>query len=82
MNPTDQTHFVVISSNSELASGDWVEAYYKGALVHRGEVTDIAPNHDLFWILDVLNGGRRLLDIAEFEIRKAGSHAALRSSSN
>ena len=57
-----------ISSNRELTSGEWVEAYYRGTLVHRGEVTDIAPNHELFWILDVLTGSRRLADIAELEI--------------
>ncbi|UUL76748.1 hypothetical protein NG819_02985 [Pseudarthrobacter sp. Fe7] len=59
-----------ISSNSELSSGDFIEAYCKDTLVHRGDVTDIAPNHELFWIQDVLTGGRRLLDIAELEIRK------------
>ena len=58
-----------ISSNSELSPGDYIEAYYKGTLVHRGVVTDIAPNQELFWILDVLTGGRRLLDTTEFEIR-------------
>lgn len=58
-----------ISSNSELSPGDCIEAYYKGTLVHRGVVTDIAPNQELFWILDVLTGGRRLLDTTEFEIR-------------
>ncbi|GGI03165.1 hypothetical protein ACFFGR_10940 [Arthrobacter liuii] len=61
-----------MSSDGDLASGDCIEAYYKGTLVHRGEVTDIAPNHGLFWIQDVLTGGRRLLDVAEFEIRKPG----------
>lgn len=45
-----------------------MEAYFRGTLVHRGEVTDIAPNTDLFWILDLLTGGRRLVDIAELEI--------------
>lgn len=61
----------IISSNSELSFGDRIEAYRKGTLVHRGEVTDIAPNHDLFWVQDLLTGGRRLLDIAELEIRRS-----------
>jgi hypothetical protein len=61
----------LIASNSDLSCGDFIEAYYKGILVHRGEVTDIAPNHDLFWIMDLETGGRRLLDISEFEICKA-----------
>ncbi|MDJ0459902.1 hypothetical protein PUN71_022090 [Arthrobacter sp. NQ7] len=68
------THFGGrISSNNELASGDFIEAYYEGALAHRGVVTDIAPDHELFWILDVPTGGRRLLDTAESEIRKGDS---------
>lgn len=58
----------IMRSNSELTSGDCVEAYYKGTLVHRGEVTEIAPNHELFWMMDVLTGGRRLVDVAELEI--------------
>lgn len=68
---TDSGKSRVVSSNSELTAGDLIEAYYKGSLVHRGEVTDIAPSQELFWIYDALTGGRRLLDITEFEIRKS-----------
>jgi hypothetical protein len=28
----------------------------------------MAPNHELFWIMDHLNGGRRLLDIVAFQV--------------
>ena len=63
----------IIRSNSELTSGDCVETYCKGALVHRGEVTEIAPNHELFWMMDVLTGSRRLVDIAELEVLRAES---------
>lgn len=62
-----------IGFNSELSSGDRVEAYYKGTLVHRGEVTDIAPNLELFWIQDDLTGGRRLLDLAELDVHKTAA---------
>jgi hypothetical protein len=41
---------------------------YKGSLVHRGRVTDRVPEHGLFWIMDDLTGGRRLLDMADLEI--------------
>lgn len=58
----------VVLSTSALAYGDQIEAFYKGTLVHRGLVTDISPNHELFWIMDYLTGGRRLLDIVEFRI--------------
>jgi hypothetical protein len=58
----------VVLSTSALTYGNQVEAFYKGMLVHRGPVTDIAPNHELFWIMDHLTGGRRLLDTVEFQI--------------
>jgi hypothetical protein len=31
-----------------------LEAFYKGTLVHRGVVTDIGHNRELFWITDHL----------------------------
>jgi hypothetical protein len=58
----------VVLSTGALECGDQIEAFYRGTLVHRGLVTDIAPNHELFWIMDHLTGGRRLLDIVEFQI--------------
>jgi hypothetical protein len=70
-----ETRGTVISSNRELTSGECVKAYYKDTLVHRGEVTDIAPNPDLFWLLDVLTGSRKLVDIAELEIVRAKAPA-------
>lgn len=59
---------VVIGSCHELASGDAVEAFHKSMLVHRGPVTDVLSDRGLFWILDTLTGGRRLVDMSEFEI--------------
>jgi hypothetical protein len=60
----------LISSTSELSTGDWIRATYKGTLVHLGQVTDIAPNQDLFWIRDSLSGSRRLLDLTDFGITR------------
>lgn len=57
-----------VSSCHDLATGDEIVARYKGALVHRGRVTERAPDHGLFWITDDLTGGRRLLDMAQLEI--------------
>lgn len=65
---------VVIGSCDELAPGDAIEAFSKNTLVHRGPVTEIAPNHGLFWILDTLTGSRRLLDISEFSIVRVPAH--------
>lgn len=63
----------------ELAAGDRIVARYKGSLAHRGCVTERVPEHGLFWIMDELTGGRRLLDMADLEIsrvRSAGSESA------
>jgi hypothetical protein len=65
-----------VSSCHDLAAGDEVDALYEGALVHRGRVTESAPEHGLFWIMDDLTGGRRLLDMAELEIIRIQGPAA------
>jgi hypothetical protein len=57
-----------ISSCLELNLGDEINATYKGALVHHGHVTELAPDHNLFWILDDFVGGRRLIDMVELSI--------------
>ena len=62
----------MLLSTEGLVYGDQVEAFYKGTLVHPGHVTDIAPNEELFWIMDYLTGDRRLLDVVEFQIVRAG----------
>lgn len=51
-------------------NGDEIEATYKGVTVHRGRVTDLAPDHNLFWIMDEFRSGRRLLDLAELEVSR------------
>ena len=63
-----------VGSCHELHPGDAVEAFYKSNLVHRGPVTDTAPDLGLFWILDTLTGGRRLLDMSELEIVRLPAH--------
>jgi hypothetical protein len=66
----------VVDTCHDLTAGDFIVARYKGSLVHRGSVTERVPEHGLFWILDELSGGRRLLDMADLEIvrvRSAGS---------
>lgn len=64
---------IIVRSCVELSVGDDIDARYKGALVHRGRVTEMAPDHGLFWIMDDLTGGRRLLDMAELEIVRVRS---------
>lgn len=65
---------LVIGSCAELAPGDAIEAFYKNSLVHRGPVTDIAPEHGLVWILDTLTGCHCLLDISELSIVRLPAH--------
>ena len=55
----------------ELAAGDLIDARYKGSLVHRGRVAERVPERGLFWIMDELTGGRRLVDMAELDIVRA-----------
>lgn len=69
----------LVLSCHELTAGDEIIARYNGSLVHRGRVTERVPDHGLFWILDELTGGRRLLDMADLEIVRA-HHPAFDSS--
>lgn len=57
-----------VLSTTVLADGDVIEASYRGALVYRGQVTGIAPGHELLWMTDHLTGSRRLLDVTKFTI--------------
>lgn len=57
-----------VNSCHELMDGDRIDARYRGALMHRGRVTERMPDHGLFWIMDEMTGGRRLLDMAELDI--------------
>lgn len=52
----------------ELSTGDEIEAKYQDRLIYRGRVTEMIPHLELFWIIDTVNGGRKLLDTAELEI--------------
>ena len=61
-------HRVAIGSCYELGSGDAVEAFHEDMLIYRGPVTEVVPDHGLFWILDTLTGGRRLVDMSELEV--------------
>jgi hypothetical protein len=65
---TSNPERAAVLSTAALTCGDQIEASYEGTLAHRGHVTEITPNHELFWITDYLSGSRRLLDVAEFEI--------------
>lgn len=58
----------IVGSGRELASGDGIEAFYGDTLMHRGPVTETAPDYGLFWILDTLTGSRCRIDIFELDI--------------
>jgi hypothetical protein len=58
----------IVRASADLSAGEEIEAWHDGRIFHRGKVTDLAPDRGLFWIMDTLTGGRKLLDMAEFEI--------------
>lgn len=58
----------VVRACAELSAGEEIEAWHNGRIFHRGRVTDLVPDLGLFWIMDTRTGGRKLLDMAEFEI--------------
>lgn len=62
---------VIVQACKELSAGDEIKARYRGALVHRGQVTEVVPGHGLFWKMDEITGGRKLLTVADLEITRA-----------
>jgi hypothetical protein len=48
MTPTET---FIVSAGAELNTGDEIEARYRGVLVHRGRVTDLAPIMTSFGLL-------------------------------
>lgn len=58
----------IVNSCRELNPGDEVSATYNGVLVHHGCVSDLAPDLNVFWILDHVTGGRRLIDMSEMGV--------------
>ena len=65
----------IVQLCSELEIGDAIEARYAGKLHHRGPVTDVLPEMGLFWIIDALTGGRKLLCISELEVSRLNGPA-------
>jgi hypothetical protein len=62
-----------VVSCHDLAAGDLIAARYKDSLVHRGRVTERVPDHGLFWIVDEVTRGRRLLAMADLKIGRVSS---------
>lgn len=65
-----ETDEVPVYSCLGLLAGDEITARHMGTLLHRGRVTDIAPDQGFFWIMDDLSGGRRLLDLSEVQVMR------------
>lgn len=66
----------VISSCWELNPGDEVRATDGGTLVRHGRITELAPDLNVFWILDEVMGGRRLVDMTEMDVTRIPAGAA------
>jgi Inositol monophosphatase family len=58
----------IVRSSAELAVGQEIEAWYNGGPTRHGRVVDILQAANLFWIVDPLDGTRRLLDTEEFTV--------------
>lgn len=70
-----ETEELSVHSCLDLLPGDEITAAHMGTVVHRGRVSDIATNHGIFWILDDLSGGRRLLDLSEVQVMRTKGRA-------
>lgn len=57
-----------VNVGTVLSVGDEIEAWYEGRLSHRGPVTEIAHAAAVFWIMDLVGGGRKILDLVDFHI--------------
>lgn len=64
----NHTEDLKVSACTELSAGDEVEAWYGGRLRHRGPVTEVAPAAGVFWIMDYMGGGRKVLDVEDFHV--------------
>ncbi|KRE54852.1 hypothetical protein ASG92_24390 [Arthrobacter sp. Soil736] len=58
----------IVREWAQLSAGEEIEAWHNGRIFHRGSVIGMVPDLGLFWIMDARTGGRKLLDMAEFEI--------------
>ncbi|WP_367645783.1 hypothetical protein [Paenarthrobacter ureafaciens] len=60
--------FVYIPVLDDIQPGAEVMAVRHGELIHSGQVTDVMPEMGVFWILDNVSGGRKLVCWDEFRI--------------
>lgn len=59
-----------VSTCSELTTGDHVEVLLDGVTRFSGRVTDMLPEHRLFWAVSD-SGERRIIEIDQFEVHKS-----------
>ena len=69
-----------ISVCTELSAGDQIEAWAGGRLSHRGLVTELAAAAGAFRIMGHIGGGRKILDLEDFHVIRAGSRAGSKAS--
>lgn len=56
-----------IETCKQVSRGDVVEARSRTNHHIRGEVVDLQPSMELFWVLSP-DGSRRIVDLSEFEV--------------
>lgn len=63
-------HPETVDACAALKAGDRIEAWRGGSLLHRGTVTQTMPGMGLLWIREDSLYERKLLDMAELQIRR------------
>ena len=69
------TQSPLIRSCSELSSGDEIEAWRLGKLLHRGRVSYPLPSVEMFWIICSRTGTRKLVDMEAAAILRIAAAA-------
>jgi hypothetical protein len=56
-----------IQTCDQISRGDLIEAKHGSTRHLRGQVVDVQPSMELFWVL-AQDGSRRIVELAEFEV--------------
>jgi hypothetical protein len=67
------TQSSLIRSCTELSSGDEIEAWRLGEMLHRGRVSYPLPSVEMFWIICSRTGTRKLVDLETAAILRIGA---------
>lgn len=66
-------HETTILSGEALSSGDEIEAWHDGRLIHKGRVSQTVPSMGMFWIVCARTGARKLVDLDASDVIRVSS---------